>query len=164
MRASAAQRFIVAALVALGASAPLPRHAQAVTGVDGREIGYASYYSRRFEGRRTASGEAYTGSRYTAAHPHLPLGTAVRVTRVNGDQSVVVHVNDRGPSRSHQRRGVVIDVSLAAARELDLMRAGRARVIVEILPGAKPELPVANSIGTMPVQHTEDGGVDDAKR
>lgn len=164
MRASAAQRFIVAALVALGASAPLPRHAQAVTGVDGREIGYASYYSRRFEGRRTASGEAYVGSRYTAAHPHLPLGTAVRVTRVDGDRSVVVHVNDRGPSRSHQRRGVVIDVSLAAARELDLLRAGRARVIVEILPGAMPEPPAGSAMDTIPVQHTEDGGVDHARR
>lgn len=164
MNASATMCAYVAAAVALAASASLPRPAQAVTGIAGREIGYASYYSRRFEGRRTASGEAYAGSRYTAAHPRLPLGTAVRVTRIDGDQSVVVHVNDRGPSRTHQRRGVVIDLSLAAARELELVRAGRARVIVEILPGAVPEPPAAAMIEVPSVQHAEDGGVDDAKR
>lgn len=123
--------------------APAPSIAGALSGDGAREIGLASYYARRFEGRRTASGDRYSAADYTAAHPRLPLGTAVRVTRVHGEQSVVVTINDRGPSRTHQRRGVIIDLSHAAARDLDLLRAGRARVVVEVTapPGAARAIP-----------------------
>ncbi len=67
----------------------------------------------------------------TAAHPSLPFGTRVRVTRVATGRSVVVRINDRGPYVEHR----VIDLSRAAGQALDLMRPGIARVRVEILEG-----------------------------
>jgi rare lipoprotein A len=93
------------------------------------DLGEASFYHSRFEGRRTASGEPYRGEALTAAHRTLPFGTTVRVTNLQNGRIVLVRINDRGPF--HPRR--VIDLSRAAARELGMVRAGRALVQVEIL-------------------------------
>ena len=93
------------------------------------EIGYASYYANHMKGRRTASGEIYDLSKYTAAHRSLPLGTMVRVTMLQNGKSVIVKVNDRGS----YVKGRVIDLSLAAAKKLGLVRAGIAKVKVEKL-------------------------------
>lgn len=93
------------------------------------EVGYASYYAHRFDGRRTAYGERYNEGDLTAAHPSLPPGTMVRVTNLENDRKVVLRINDRGP----WRRDRVIDVSYAAARALGFVRDGVARVRVEVV-------------------------------
>jgi len=90
--------------------------------------GKASYYAQFFAGRRTASGERYDPERMTAAHKSLPFGTWVRVTRSDG-RWVEVRINDRcGCGGGH-----IIDLSRAAARRLDMLRAGSVPVRVEII-------------------------------
>jgi peptidoglycan lytic transglycosylase len=90
----------------------------------------ATYYANRFSGRKTASGERYNPRALTAAHKTLPLGTVVRVSRVDGvGETVVVKINDRGPYAP----GRIIDLSLAAAKRLDMLRAGVVRVRVEVV-------------------------------
>ncbi|OGC75986.1 MAG: hypothetical protein A2Z27_05075 [candidate division Zixibacteria bacterium RBG_16_50_21] len=93
------------------------------------EIGMASYYAHKFHGRPTASGEIYDETRLTAAHPVLPFGALVRVTNLNNNNSVVLKVNDRGPSS----KGRIIDVSFTAASELGFVRQGVAKVKVEVV-------------------------------
>jgi rare lipoprotein A len=93
------------------------------------EEGLASYYGRRFQGRRTASGQRYDAEALTCAHRTLPFGTRLRITDLESGRSVEVTVNDRGPAV----RGRVVDVSLAAARALDLTKRGVARVRLEPL-------------------------------
>ena len=90
--------------------------------------GVASWYGAKFAGHRTASGERFDPSDYTAAHRTLPFGTRVRVTDADGD-SVIVRINDRGPFA----RGRVIDLSQAAAKELGLTRAGSGKVSLAVL-------------------------------
>ena len=96
--------------------------------------GRASYYSDRLAGRSTASGEPYRPELLTAASRDLPFGTEVRVSRLDGEGnplgSVVVRVNDRGPFGDRRR---VLDLSRAAAEELDMIRAGVVPVRVEVL-------------------------------
>jgi len=95
-----------------------------------QEIGTASYYSHAFHGRKTASGQIYDENELTAAHRTLPFGTRVRVTNMENDRSVVVTVNDRGPS-NHRR---LIDLSRRAADLLGFVEAGKTRVLLEVLP------------------------------
>jgi rare lipoprotein A len=92
------------------------------------EEGIASFYSDRFEGKRTASGEIYRQDGLTAAHNKLPHGTKVKVSNVENGKSVVVTINDRMPASSR----VVIDVSRRAAERLGFVKAGRARVKLEV--------------------------------
>lgn len=89
--------------------------------------GVASWYGAKFAGRKTASGERFNPGELTAAHRTLPFGSKVRVTR--GGKSVVVRINDRGPFHGNR----VIDLSQAAAAELDLVRAGSGRVELALL-------------------------------
>jgi len=89
--------------------------------------GRASYYSSRLHGRRTASGEPYDETALTAAHPSLPFDSMLCVTNLFNGRSTVVRVNDRGPFVG----GRIIDLSLAAATKLGMLRAGTARVRVE---------------------------------
>jgi len=106
-----------------------------------RQRGVASWYGRKFHGKRTANGETYDMFAMTAAHPTLPLPSFARVTRVDSGESVVVRVNDRGPFLRER----IIDLSYAAAWRLGIVRAGSGEVIVEtILPGAT-QTPVAAS-------------------
>lgn len=92
--------------------------------------GQATYYSDALAGRKTASGERYDPNALTAAHRKLAFGTMVRVTRLDTGRSVVVRITDRGPFGNEKR---IIDVSKAAARELDMLRAGVVAVRVEVL-------------------------------
>jgi len=112
---------IGAAMLAGCASTPAP-----APDTGGGEVGLASYYADRFQGRSTASGERYDRSAFTAAHRRLPYGTKVQVTRLDNGRSVTVRINDRGPFV----KGRVIDLSYAAARELGMLRAGVVRVRV----------------------------------
>lgn len=86
--------------------------------------GVASYYGDAHAGNRTASGERFDPDDMTAAHRTLPFGTRLRVTDPSTGRSVVVRVNDRGPFH----KGRVLDLSEAAARELGIVRRGRALV------------------------------------
>jgi len=100
-----------------------------------RERGLASWYGRRFNGQRTASGEVYDMYAMTAAHPTAPIPSYVRVTNLANGRRVVVRVNDRGPFYP----GRIIDLSYAAAYKLGLLQAGSAQVEVEaVLPGGEP--------------------------
>jgi rare lipoprotein A len=92
--------------------------------------GDASYYANFFRGRKTANGERYDPRKFTAANRTLPLGTRLRVTRVDNGKSVVVRVNDRGP---FGRRSRILDLSRAAAEQLDMIRVGHAQVEAVIL-------------------------------
>lgn len=91
--------------------------------------GEASYYGHELAGNRTASGERFNPQALTAAHRSLPMGTRLRVTNKANGKSVVVRINDRGPFV----RSRIIDVSLGAAREIEMVRSGKAQVKLEIL-------------------------------
>jgi rare lipoprotein A len=99
------------------------------------EEGIASWYGEPFHGRRTSSGETYDMYTLTAAHKHLPLPTYALVTNLDNGRRIVVRVNDRGPF--HEDR--VIDLSYAAALELDMVGPGTARVNVRALDPAATE-------------------------
>ncbi len=93
------------------------------------EYGLASWYGKKFHGRRTANGEFYDMYKISAAHRTLPLGSVVRVTRRDNGKSVTVRINDRGPFI----RGRIIDLSYGAARKVDMVVDGVAPVRVELL-------------------------------
>jgi rare lipoprotein A len=105
-----------------------------------QEHGGASYYGKKFHGRRTSSGEVYDMYAFTAAHRSLPLPSYARVTNLDNGKSVVVRVNDRGPFHSNR----IIDLSYAAAVKLGYRDKGTARVEVRALtPGETNELAAA---------------------
>ena len=91
--------------------------------------GYASWYGTE-NGTHTASGECFNCRKLTAAHRHLPFGTIVRVTNEQNGKSVDVRINDRGPWTGGGR---IIDLSSAAADEIDMKRAGIVPVDVEVV-------------------------------
>ena len=93
--------------------------------------GVASYYHRKFEGRRTANGERYRRKLLTAAHRTLPFNTKVKVTNPRNKKWVIVRINDRGPY--HRKR--LIDMSEKAAKHLGLLKQhGLCKVVVEEIP------------------------------
>lgn len=92
--------------------------------------GRASYYHDSLAGNTTASGDVYDPSAHTAASRDLPFGTIVRVVRVDTGDSTLVRVNDRGPFGDHRR---ILDLSRAAAEDLDMIRAGVIPIRAEIL-------------------------------
>jgi len=96
--------------------------------------GRATYYSDSLAGNRTASGERYNPSALTAASRELPFGTIVRVVRRDNKRSVIVRINDRGPFRNRDR---ILDLSRAAAKQLDMIRDGVVDVRAEILKYGK---------------------------
>jgi rare lipoprotein A len=99
------------------------------------EEGNASWYGAPFHGRRASNGEVYDMYKLTAAHRTLPFETMVRVTNVNNGKSTVVRITDRGPFVDNR----IIDLSLAAAREIESVGPGVVPVRVEVLsPGVDP--------------------------
>ena len=88
--------------------------------------GYASYYAKRFEGRRTTSGHRYHPDKMTAAHQSLPLGTVVRVVNPANSQEVHVTINDRCARKSFH----FIDLSRAAAKKIGLWGKGKIKVVI----------------------------------
>lgn len=95
--------------------------------------GVASYYAGDFHTKVTSSGEQYNMYSLTAAHRTFPFGTKVRVVNLENNKSVVVRINDRGPF--HESR--IIDLSYGAAKELDMLQTGTARVRLEVLEWGK---------------------------
>ncbi|MBN8262358.1 MAG: septal ring lytic transglycosylase RlpA family protein, partial [Xanthomonadales bacterium] len=108
------------------------------------EEGGASYYGKKFHGRRTSSGEVYDMYAFSAAHKSLPLPSYARVTNLDNGKSVVVRVNDRGPFHSNR----IIDLSYAAAVKLGYRERGTARVEVRALtPGELQDASLAQKQG-----------------
>ncbi len=101
------------------------------------ETGIASWYGPGFHGKKTSNGERYNQNSMTAAHKLLPFNTKLRVTNLKNGRSVVVRVNDRGPFVGSR----IIDLSRAAAKQLDMLGSGTARVrLVALNVGKKPAL------------------------
>ncbi len=94
-----------------------------------QQSGVASWYGKKFHGRKTSNGEVYDMYGMTAAHKTLPLGVSVRVTHRQNGRSIVVRINDRGPFVGTR----IIDLSYAAARKLGLVEAGTAPVTIQAL-------------------------------
>ena len=116
-------------------AAPAAAPGPALVGAVGEtQTGLAAYYSRRLQGGRTASGERFNNGALTTAHQTLPFGTRARVTNLKNNKSVVLRVNDRGPTQPNR----VLDVSRAAAERLGFVRAGLTEVKIEVIEVPKP--------------------------
>jgi len=97
------------------------------------EMGKASYYGGRWIGRLTASGERYHAEDCTAAHKKLPFNSMVKVTNLKNNKSVIVRINNRGP----YAKGRILDLSMVAARKIDMTRDGIIAVRAEVLKPIK---------------------------
>jgi len=93
------------------------------------ETGKASFYADEFNGKRTANGEIYDMNELTAAHPSYPFNTLVNVTNLSNGKSVEVRINDRMP----QFKGRTIDLSLAAAKKIEMINSGIQEVKLEVI-------------------------------
>jgi rare lipoprotein A len=125
------------------APAPPPRNAAPTTPakLGATERGEASWYGEPYNGRRAASGEIFDMEQLTAAHRSLPFQTWVEVTNLTNGKHVDVRITDRGPFVD----GRIIDLSRAAAREIDMLRAGIAPVELRVI-----EAPVRSSLPASP--------------
>jgi rare lipoprotein A len=138
-----AASLALGALLALGAAVgPSPAYAgEKPSKAKKSQTGLASYYSRRLEGKETASGETFRNDELVAAHRTYPLGTRARVTNLENGRSVVVRITDRGASAENRREGVIIDVSQSAAARLKMKKDGRVRVRVQVLEWGEDDHP-----------------------
>lgn len=91
--------------------------------------GYASFYSDKFNGQKTSSGEIYDKDKLTAAHPDLPFGTIVEVRNLTNNKKIRVRINDRGPFIS----GRIIDLSRSAAEAIGMIQTGIVEVEITII-------------------------------
>jgi rare lipoprotein A len=120
--------LLLVSLVLLdGCARKISAHAPAPLGKT--ETGIASWYGVPYNGRRSANGEVYDMEKLTAAHRSLPFDTWVEVTNLANRKRVDVRITDRGPFV----RGRIIDLSLAAAREIDMVQAGIVRVRIKVI-------------------------------
>jgi rare lipoprotein A len=92
-------------------------------------IGKASYYGKKFHGRKTANGEIFDMYSMTAAHRQLPFNTILEITNKENGKSVQVRINDRGPFKADR----IVDLSYQAARKLDMLKKGVVMVEVRII-------------------------------
>ena len=121
--------IVLAAVVAWGGCARRKKPRVPVPARVGHtETGVASWYGEPYHGRRAANGEVYDMEKLTAAHRTLPFGTWVRVGNLTNDKSVVVRITDRGPFVGER----IIDLSRAAARAIDMIGPGTAKVRVTV--------------------------------
>lgn len=107
-----------------------------------RQVGKATYYGKRAHGMRTSSGERYHRDSLTCAHRTYPFGTILKVHDLNTDKEVYVRVTDRGPFR----RGTVIDLSYAAAKELNILNRGVSNVEITMADDVHIPYKVAGGI------------------
>jgi rare lipoprotein A len=98
------------------------------------EVGYASWYGPNYHNKKAANGELYNQNEMTAAHNTLPLNSIVRVVNLNSNQSTVVRITDRGPFVGDR----VIDLSIAAAKAIDIYLPGTAQVRLDVLEAPHP--------------------------
>jgi len=123
--------WFLCVVISAGSDSPYEVDPGSSSGTDAppAETGVASYYADKYHGKRTASGEVFDMHQLTAAHPHHAFGTRIKVTHLGNQRSVLVRINDRGPFI----KGRVIDLSLAAAQELHMVRDGLAQVKLELV-------------------------------
>lgn len=95
--------------------------------------GVASYYAKKFNGRKTSSGEKFSNDSLTAAHKKFKFGTYVLVRNMKNDSTIIVKINDRLPQNSKRS----IDLTIRAAKQLNFMRAGLAKVEITVLDSLK---------------------------
>lgn len=95
--------------------------------------GYASYYADDFDGKQTANGETFNMYELTAAHKTYPFNTMIRVTNLSNKKTVIVRINDRGPFVDNR----IIDLSLGAAMQLDMLDSGVQKVQLDIIEWGK---------------------------
>lgn len=128
----AGQLFVLATTLPLkaeevGVAQPTPEQtASVMEAPEESAVGIASYYAKRYSGRRTTTGVRYDPKKLTAAHQSLPFGTKVKVVNLANDREVIVTVNDR----CRKRRGPFIDLSRAAAQQLGFFGKGVAKVTI----------------------------------
>ena len=129
------------AALAQGTSAAAPASAPAAAADPAApaaaESGKLAWYGKKFAGRKTASGELYNPEAMTMAHKTLPFGTRVKVTNSANKKSVTLRVNDRGPTQADR----VGDVSLAAARQLGMVKAGVIEAELNVVGAAPAKKP-----------------------
>jgi rare lipoprotein A len=106
--------------------------------------GYASWYGHPYHGRRTSNGETYDMNTMTAAHRTLPFDTVVKVSNLSNGKEATVRINDRGPFVKDR----IIDLSYLAARQIDMVGPGTARVKLEILKVAPNPFPLAIQVAS----------------
>jgi len=116
-------------LVAPAMEAPLVAHLTETTKPIKAWTGNASWYGPGFDGRQTANGEHFDSKALTAAHPHLPFGSMVRVVNPRNGKFEIVRINDRGP----YQEGREIDVSYRVAQKIGLIHAGVSQVRLELI-------------------------------
>ena len=106
--------------------------APAAPNVSADQSGLATWYGGSFAGKKTANGERFDPTKYTAAHRKLPFGTWVEVRRADTGRTVRVRINDPGPWGNDRR---IIDLSRKAAEDLDVVREGVAKVELRVVSG-----------------------------
>lgn len=92
------------------------------------QVGYATWYTAPYKGRRTASGQVFDDNAMTAAHRTLPMGTLIVATNLETGQSAAMRITDRGPFVE----GRILDMSMASAKATGIYRSGMARVRVDV--------------------------------
>ena len=131
--ASAAAPALAAAPAPAAASAPTaPEKAASADSSEGK----VAYYGKKFNGRKTASGERFNAGAMTMAHKTLPFGTMVKVTNIKNSKSVVVRVNDRGPSTPDR----IGDLTAGAASKIGMIRTGVIDAKLEVVAQAKSRI------------------------
>ena len=120
--------FLVLVLAACGGKPAPSTSPRYVAGKKYEEVGVASWYGKKYQGRPTASGEIFKMNKLTAAHRTLPLGLTAKITNLDNGRSIKVRINDRGPFID----GRILDLSYGAAKKLGMVDAGLARVRIEI--------------------------------
>jgi rare lipoprotein A len=126
---------LVVLLITPGLQAPLAAHPSTAPKAIQAWSGMASWYGRKFDGRKTASGQMYDMFAATAAHPWLPFGSLLRLTNMKTGHSQLVRINDRGPYSNDRE----LDVSFVVASRLGMINRGVARLRIELLE--EPPLP-----------------------
>ena len=131
--------FVIAVAVFTWIGVPIVGYAQsppASAGAASAPVkGICVYYNDKFQGHPVASGEKYDKEALTAAHKTLPFGTMVKVTHLKNNKSVVVRVNDRGPHGGSKAK--IIEITSRAAKEIDMIKEGKAEVQIEVVEAAK---------------------------
>ena len=109
------------------------------------QTGIASWYGPKFHGKKTASGERYNQNAFTAAHKTLPFGTILRVTNLSNGRTTKVVVNDRGPFVDNR----IIDLSNAAAKQIDMIGTGTARVRIKSIGSTNTSATNVSSVSSV---------------
>jgi rare lipoprotein A len=146
MRTAAVSALIIALLAACGGRKPKPTRLPPPmpAKVGATQQGIASWYGHPYHGRRTSNGEVYDMNKLTAAHLSLPFDTWLRVTNLSNRRDTEVRINDRGPFV----KGRIIDLSRAAAEEIEMIGPGTVRIRLEIIQAPNTQSAYVVQIGS----------------